>query len=66
MDAALAELRAEGFDVRDEDVVRLSIAARAWTFERIGSLCLHASRGRRTRRTASVAPSWESCLIDDA
>ena len=24
MDAALAELRAEGFDVRDEDVARLS------------------------------------------
>jgi site-specific recombinase XerC len=37
---------------------RPAIAARAWAFERIGSLCLHASRVRRTRRTASVAPSW--------
>ena len=37
---------------------RPAIAARAWAFERIGSLCLHASRVRRTRRTAAVAPSW--------
>jgi hypothetical protein len=50
MDAALAELRAEGFDVRDEDVARLSPLGHG--------LCLYASRGRRTRRTASVAPSW--------
>ena len=57
MDAALAELRPEGFDVRDEDVARLSPLGHGH-FERIGSLCLHASRVRRTRRTASVAPSW--------
>ena len=57
MDAALAELRAEGFDVRDEDVARLSPLGHGH-LNVFGSLCLHASRVRRTRRTASVAPSW--------
>ncbi len=57
MDAALAELRAKGFDVRDEDVARLSPLGHG-DLNVLGRLRLHASRVRRTRRFASVAPSW--------
>jgi hypothetical protein len=62
MDAALAELRAEGFDVRDEDVARLSPLGHG-AFERIGSLC--PSRFPSSSHAANCVRCavLESCLM---
>jgi TnpA family transposase len=55
MDTALDQLRAEGFGVRDEDLVRLSTRVRSHQHAR--PLRLRSARHRCSRRTPAAAQS---------